>query len=164
MEKLFNNYNKIDLSENKIYYIFDDKENEKTNFVKSNEIFDLIVDTKNNLTFIGNERYIMNNTKSGIKKCDWIIFNYNNFYFIEAKSITEKDYRKNARDDAYTKFEHTKKFYNDNFKFNYNIKKYAILNFRVNTNDISKAKLKELKLRYKDILKLKYEETNILNL
>ena len=106
----------------------------------------------------------MNNTQSGIKKCDWIIFNYNTFYFTEAKSITEKDYRKNARLDAYTKFEHTKKFYDNHFKFNYNIKKYAVLNFRENTNDISKAKLNELKFRYNDILKLKYEETNFLKI
>lgn len=164
METLCNHINKINLDQHTTYYIVDDKAFEKTKFVNSNEKFDLKVKTNEHFTFIDNERHIMNIAGDRVKKCDWIIFNFEKFYFIEAKNIKKKNYRKDAREETYLKFNDTMTFFIYNYNFSYNPKMFAILNFRENTNDISKASLKTLKAKYRLNLKLNYEETNFLNI
>ena len=158
MKSLFNHENKIDLSRNNVYYLVDDKNSEITRFVSKNENFDLEIKTQNDYIFIDNDRYIMNNAEERIKKCDWIVFNFQKFYFIEAKNVLD-NYRKQAREEAYLKFEHTLEYYKS-FNFEYSIKKFAVLNFRKQKNDISNAAMKELKEKYKTYLKLNYTETN----
>ena len=159
MESLKNNTNKIILSKN-IYFIIDNKNEERTDFVNENDKWELKIDVRNNVenVFFDNERHIMNLSET--KKCDWLLFNNKDLYFIEAKDVRPTK-RVKERKDAKLKFRDTIKFYKENFTIPKNLKLNAILNFK-NSREITGAASKENKAYYKEILGLNYEEQNVL--
>lgn len=158
MNTLFQHPNKITLEQENSYFVFDNKSEERTDFVtKENEEWTLHLDVKRTSGFIDNERFIMNDAGVGIKKCDWICFNQVNFYFIEAKNVKTKK-RSEAKKDFDKKMQDTLSFYQ---QFNLEeLKKHAILNFN-SPNKITGAATKDRKYKYKEI-GINYEELNYL--
>ncbi|MEL1245144.1 hypothetical protein AAEO56_12780 [Flavobacterium sp. DGU11] len=141
------------------YYINDDRETKKAVFVKEDERWTLLIDNqKATIHFMQNEGCIM--LDNAIKKCDWICFDDERFYFIEAKDVRPGQ-RKSERKGAKEKFEGTLKFYKEELGFSLDnfTEVYAILNFR-NTNRITSAASKENKAHYKETFGVTYEETN----
>lgn len=159
MDRLKNNIHKINLS-NKIYFIIDNKNEERTDFVTKDDKWELKINItkESENTFFDNERHIMNLETT--KKCDWLLFNNSNLFFIEAKDVRPSNRRK-ERKDAKLKFRDTLNFYKNNFNIPENIVLNAILNFR-NSTEITGAASKDNKIYYKEILGLKYEEQNVL--
>lgn len=159
METLKKNKHRIILLKNN-YYIIDNKKEEITDFVNKEDKWELEIniqsDEKN--YFFDNERHIMN--LEVCKKCDWLLFNNKDLYFIEAKDVRPTK-RVKERKDAKLKFRDTIKFYKENFTIPKNLKLNAILNFK-NSREITGAASKENKAYYKEILGLNYEEQNVL--
>jgi|JI9StandDraft_1071089.scaffolds.fasta_scaffold413239_2 hypothetical protein len=159
MESLKNNTNKIILSKN-IYFIIDNKNEERTDFVNENDKWELKIDVRNNVenVFFDNERHIMNLSET--KKCDWLLFNNTHIFFIEAKDVKPSK-RGKERKDAKLKFRDTINFYKHNFNIPESSILNAVLNFR-NNKEITGAASKENKAYYKEILGLNYYEQNVL--
>ena len=159
METLKNNENRIILSKD-TYFIIDNKKEERTDFVNKENNWELKIEisTEEENIFFDNERHIMNHEIS--KKCDWLLFNSSEIYFIEAKDVKLNNRRK-ERNNAKLKFKDTTDFYKKNFIISENMNLNAVLNFRSN-NEITGAASKENKAYYKEILGLNYEEKNVL--
>lgn len=159
MEALKNNENRIILSKN-TYFIIDNKKEERTDFVNKENKWELKIEisTEEENIFLDNERHIMNLVNT--KKCDWLLFNNSDIFFIEAKDVNTRG-RKQAKKIAKMKFKDTLDFYNANFTIPKNIVLNAILNFR-NSNIPTRAASKDNKAYYKEILGLNYEEKNVL--
>lgn len=139
------------------HFIYDDNINNIPVFLKEEEKWNLkIVNNSNNkVDFFQNDNCIMKD--NAIKKCDWICFDHNKFYFIEAKDVRPSS-RKKERKGAKDKFIDTLEFYKK-YSFPIEMKKYAILNFR--NNRIVNTANKTNKAIYKD-LGLDYLETNMI--
>ena len=159
MESLKNNTNKIILSKN-IYFIIDNKNEERTDFVNKENKWELKIDIKSEdeNIFLDNERYVMNLSET--KKCDWLLFSNTHIFFIEAKDVKPSK-RGKERKDAKLKFRDTINFYKRNFIIPESSILNAVLNFR-NNKEITGAASKENKAYYKEILGLNYDEQNVL--
>ena len=72
------------------YYIYDDNIANKPLFLKEDEKWNLKIENKseNNVNFFQNDGCLM--TQNELKKCDWLCYFKNDFYFIEAKDVKMK--------------------------------------------------------------------------
>jgi len=134
-----------------VHFIYDDNINNFPLFVEEAQKWNLKIENNstNQVDFFQNDACIMRDNK--FKKCDWICFNQNNFYFIEAKDVKPSS-RKKERKVSKEKFIDTLEFYKK-YSFPTNMKKFAVLNFRnirlVNSsNNTNKAFYKDLGLEY----------------
>lgn len=139
------------------HFVYDDNVNNVPLFVKEDEKWNLQIvnNSTNQVDFFQNDACIMKD--NAVKKCDWICFDQNNFYFIEAKDVKSSS-RKKERKNSKDKFIDTLEFYKK-YTFPIEMKKYAILNFR--RSRIVSAANETNKAFYKD-LGLDYIETNII--
>ncbi|MDI9308882.1 MAG: hypothetical protein QM535_01605 [Limnohabitans sp.] len=157
MNELFEHPNRVIFEVDNDYFIYDNKTEEKTDFVDGNSKWNLKIEVKKYSLFIDNERFIMNQAQSGVKKCDWICFNDSDFYFIESKDVKTK-LRNAARTDFDEKIVDTLDFYK---KYNLaHLNLWGVLNFR-SPNKVTSAASKDRKFKYK-LKGIKYEELNCL--
>ncbi|OWP83711.1 hypothetical protein BWK59_09050 [Flavobacterium davisii] len=157
MNELFEHPNRVVFEVDNDYFIYDNKTDEKTDFVDENSKWNLKIEVRKYSLFIDNERFIMNQAQSGMKKCDWICFNDSDCYFIESKDVKTK-LRKAARTDFDEKIEDTIQFYK---KYNLShLNLWGVLNFR-SPNKVTSAASKDRKFKY-NLKGIKYEELNCL--
>lgn len=147
------------LSANNKYYIQDYKKEERTVLVNENEKWDFCLETNrtHSATLIDNERAIM--TSINTKKCDWICFDSNKFFFLEAKKVNARS-RKKARQDALKKFEASINFYHLIVsKINDLFETVAILSFDTPARLKNSASFKQKKAEFKRRFNVDYDET-----
>ena len=90
-------------------FVFEDNELKKGVFVSDAQPRHLHIENKtnSNFHFVQNDDCVMNNIKSG--QCDYVVFNINNFYFIDVK--VAKGGFANHRKKAYNQIENTFKYF-----------------------------------------------------
>lgn len=95
---------------NSVYYLEDIKD-AITSFKSEEEYWNLCVENDNlkEILFLENEFSVMKNETS--KKCDWVLFENNNLYFIESKDVKMRG-RAKERKDAIKQLIATIEFYN----------------------------------------------------
>lgn len=142
-----------------IYFIYDDELNNVPNFLSENDRWNLKIvnDSENVINFLQNDGCLM--IQNEMKKCDWICFDQNDFYFIEAKDVKPKS-RSSQRNDAIKKFDATIPYFLNLYPNLVNMRLFVIMNFRSSnlTNAANKAKA----AYFEDKYNAKYIETNIL--
>lgn len=92
-----------------VYYLEDIKD-AITIFKIEEEYWNLCIDNNNSkeILLIENEFSVMKNEKS--KKCDWVLFENNNLYFVESKDVKPRS-RNKERKDAIKQLIATIEFY-----------------------------------------------------
>ena len=101
----------------------------------------------------------MINVKYG--QCDYVVFNSNDFYFVDVKDSKSPSRKSNHRKKAYDQIENTYKFYSEEIDFS-KINLFALVCFSSTRRIIKSSestKRKEFKMKYKIDLK---EENYIL--
>ncbi|CAD0001998.1 hypothetical protein [Flavobacterium salmonis] len=93
-----------------IYFLEEIKDSIVT-FRSEEEYWNLCLENENSkeILFLENEYSVMKNEKS--KKCDWVVYENKNIYFIESKDVKLRN-RKKERNDATEQLIATIKFYN----------------------------------------------------
>lgn len=96
--------------ENSVYFLEDVKD-KTTKFKLEQEYWNLCIENFNfkEILFFENEFSVMKNQSS--KKCDWVLFESNNLYFVESKDVKPRNRRK-ERIDAIKQLIASVKFYN----------------------------------------------------
>jgi hypothetical protein len=141
------------------YFIYDDDLNNVPSFVSEGEKWNLNLNNNSNeiVNFFQNDGCLM--TQNELKKCDWICFINNNFYFIEAKDVKMRS-RSNQRNDAVLKFDDTIPYFINLYPVIKTMQLIVIMNFR--SPKITSATNKSKALYFQEKYNAEYRETNIL--
>lgn len=141
------------------HYIYDDNINSKPLFVTEFEKWNLNIINNSNkdVNFFQNDGCLMKQNK--LKKCDWLCFFDNTFYFIEAKDVKLKK-RNEERKDAIEKFDATIPYYFNLYPILKSMKLIVIMNFRSPKITNASNKLKEA--YFKEKYNASYKETNFI--
>ena len=142
-------------------FIFEDNELKRGVIVSDNQKYHLHIENKSNsyFYFIQNDDCVMINIKNG--QCDYVVFNSNDFYFIDVKDSKNSSRKSNHRKKAYDQIENTYKFYSEEIDFS-KINLFGLVCFPSKRRIIKSSestKRKEFKTKYKIDLK---EENYIL--
>ena len=124
-------------------------------FIRGN--LNLINNTINIVNFFQNDGCLMNQNE--LKKCDWICFFNNEFYFIEAKDVKMRS-RSNQRNDAVLKFDATITYFLNLYPSIKAMKLIVVMNFR--SSRITSATNKSKASYFQEEYNAEYRETNIL--
>ncbi len=139
------------------YFIYDDDLNNVPSFVSKEEKWNLnlINNTIEIVNFFQNDGCLM--IQNDLKKCDWVCFFANEFYFIEAKDVKMRS-RSSQRNDAVLKFDDTIPYFIDLYPIIKTMKLIVIMNFR--SSKITSANNKSKALHFDEKYKAEYRETN----
>lgn len=140
---------------NKHLFVFEDNALKKGVFVSDSEPKHLHIENKSNSNFhfIQNDDCVMNYEKGG--QCDYIIFNSNDFHFIDVK--VAKSGLANHRKKAYNQIENTFKYYSKKIDFSNSLTLHGLVCFpskRRIVNASESSKRKEFKSKYNIDLKI----------
>ncbi len=141
------------------YFIYDDDLNNVPSFVLEGEKWNLNLNNNSNeiVNFFQNDGCLM--TQNELKKCDWICFFNNNFYFIEAKDVKMRS-RSSQRNDAVLKFDDTIPYFINLYPVIKTMQLIVVMNFR--SPKITSASNKSKALYFQENYNAEYRETNIL--
>lgn len=158
IEELFNTNCFFPLVNGK-YFIYDDDKNNKPLFLKEEDRWNLniINYSHDKVNFFQNDGCLI--TQNELKKCDWICFKDDEFYFIEAKDVKLKNRRKEKK-DAVEKFDVTIPYFINLYPILNNMKLIVIMNFR--SSKITSAANKSKESYFQEVHNAEYRETNIL--
>ena len=142
-----------------IYFIYDDDKNNNPLFVNENEKWNLnlINNSQSKVNFFQNDGCLMTNNQ--LKRCDWICYKENEFYFIEAKDVKPKS-RRSERNDAVEKFNLTIPYFTNLYPVINKMKLIVVMNFR--SSKITNAANKSKEVYFQEVHNAEYRETNIL--
>ncbi len=142
------------------YYLEDIKDAE-TNFVTEEEYWNFCIENPDNknIIFVENEFCVMSNI--GTKKCDWVLIESNNSYFIESKDVKPRS-RNKERKDATKQLIASIEFYTTNLDFS-NENLFAVICFK-SKSKIIKTGDQIRRLMFKEKYNTSYFEANILEL
>jgi hypothetical protein len=141
------------------YYIYDDDLNNVPSFVSKDERWNLnlINNTVKTVNFFQNDGCLMNQNE--LKKCDWICFRQDEFYFIEAKDVKMRS-RSNQRNDAVLKFDTTIAYFLHQYPSIKSMRLIMVMNFR--SSRITSATNKSKATYFQEEYNAEYRETNII--
>lgn len=141
------------------YFIYDDDLNNVPSFVSEEDKWNLNLNnnTATIVNFFQNDGCLM--TQNELKKCDWICFVDNEFYFIEAKDVKMRS-RSSQRNDAVLKFDVTIPHFIALYPSVKTMKITVVMNFR--SSKITSATNKSKALYFNEKYNAEYRETNIL--
>jgi hypothetical protein len=141
------------------YFIYDNDVTNKPNFVSEDGKWNLNIvnETTEVVNFFQNDGCLMKQNE--LKKCDWICFVNNEFYFIEAKDVKMRS-RSSQRNDAVLKFDDTIPYFIDLYPSIKTMKLIVVMNFR--SSKITSATNKSKALYFDEKYNAEYRETNIL--
>ena len=141
------------------YFIYDDDLNNVPSFVTEEEKWNLNIvnNTAISVNFFQNDGCLM--TQNELKKCDWICFKEDKFYFIEAKDVKMRS-RKSQRNDAVEKFDATIPYFLNLYPEIRDMRMFVIMNFR--SPKITNASNKSKATYFEEEYNAEYRETNIL--
>ena len=96
--------------ENSVYYLEEIKDS-VVEFKSEEEYWNLCLENENlkEILFLENEFSVMKNETT--KKCDWVLFQNNNIYFIESKDVKPRS-RNKERNDAIKQLIASIEYYN----------------------------------------------------
>lgn len=103
LEELLSNFPDLEIDvcykklENPIYYLEEIKDS-ITQFKSEEEYWNLCLENENlkTILLLENENSVMKDADS--KKCDWVLFENNNIYFIESKDVKPRNRNKERKD------------------------------------------------------------------
>lgn len=142
-----------------VYYIYDDNIENKPLFLNKDERWNLSIvnNSEKIINFFQNDGCLM--SQNELKKCDWLCFFENKFYFIEAKDVKIKK-RNEERKDAIEKFEATIPYFSNLYPNIETMEIFVIMNF--SSPKITNASHKLNETYFREKFNAKYKETNIL--
>ena len=119
--------------ENSVYYLEEIKDS-VVEFKSEEEYWNLCLENENlkEILFLENEFSVMKNETT--KKCDWVLFQNNNIYFIESKDVKPRS-RNKERNDAIKQLIASIEYYNSKIDLS-TITIYSQICFKSNSRTI----------------------------